>query len=57
MQLQLFVPENLDETDKWVSRLNKLAADMDETASSLHPSAWPETLGALNAKWKTEAAK
>lgn len=30
--------------DRWVARVNKSAREMDETAASLHPSAWREAL-------------
>lgn len=55
MQLQLFIAQSHDEADKWVSRLNRLSAEMDETAATLHPSAWSEALAPLNEKWKKEA--
>jgi hypothetical protein len=39
-------------TAKWVSRLNKLAREMDELAATLHPSAWHEALAPYCAKYK-----
>lgn len=70
LQLQLFgkTSENeernhcfdgdcIEETTKWVERLNGLAAEMDATATSLHISAWPEVLREQNTRYKELAAK
>lgn len=44
-------------TDKWVKKLNKLAAEIDEIATTTHPSAWPEQMGDLPEKWKKLAVE
>lgn len=31
-------------TDAWVAKVNRLAAEIDANAASLHPSAWAEAL-------------
>ncbi len=41
-----------DEITRWVQRLNKLGAEMDEWAASMHPSAWHEEFAAQRDKWK-----
>jgi hypothetical protein len=43
-------------TEQWVSRLNKLARQMDGTAASLHPSAWTEALAPLRKEYARLAA-
>lgn len=30
--------------ERWVARVNRAGAEMDETAAAMHPSAWPEAL-------------
>lgn len=35
----------------WLRRLNRLGAELDEQAASLHPSAWREQLGPIRARW------
>lgn len=30
--------------DAWVSKVNRMAAEIDAAAASMHPSAWPEAL-------------
>jgi hypothetical protein len=45
-----------DRTEEWVRKLNTLAREMDETAQSLHPSAWPEALGPMNDRYRRLAA-
>lgn len=47
----------MDETEAWVSKLNALARKLDEDASALHPSAWPEALKADTERWKQLAAE
>lgn len=43
-------------TDRWVARVNKAAREIDETAASIHPSAWPETLQHQREAFKKLAA-
>lgn len=38
-------PAPVEETDRWVQRVTTLAREIDDTAASLHPSAWREVLG------------
>ncbi len=47
----------MPDVEKWVSRINRLAREIDELAATIHPSAWPEALRELNEKWKKEAKK
>lgn len=42
---------------RWVARLNRLAAEMDALAASLHPSAWDEQLAGLRAEYRALAAQ
>lgn len=35
-----------DAVDAWVRRVNQLARSLDEAGAAIHPSAWPEALGA-----------
>lgn len=44
-------------TEQWVKRLNKLAEEMDETAASLHPSAWHEALAPMREEYERLAKK
>jgi hypothetical protein len=44
-------------TDEWVRRLNKLAAEMDETCNMAHPSAWPEMTKEKRERWHRLAAQ
>jgi hypothetical protein len=39
----------------WLRSLNRLAAELDECAASLHPSVWREQLGPMNARWRALA--
>lgn len=39
-------------TEDWVRRLNKLGRELDASAASMHPSAWPEALKRDREKWK-----
>lgn len=42
-------------TDRWVARCNAMARELDDTADSIHPSAWPEALKALQEKYRKVA--
>ncbi len=42
--------------DEWVCKLNKLGAEIDDLASSIHPSAWAEQLFDLRARYRKLAA-
>lgn len=42
--------------DAWVRKLNRLAAELEAEANSMHPSAWDEVLRDRNAKWRRIAA-
>lgn len=44
-------------TADWVCRLNKLGGEIDETADSVHPSAWQEVLEPLWEKYRALAAQ
>lgn len=33
-----------DDTDRWVRQVNEAARRLEEAASTIHPSAWPEAL-------------
>ena len=48
-------PESEDPELTWLRRLNRLAAEIDEQAASLHPSAWSEQLGPMSARWRALA--
>lgn len=45
-----------DPVAAWVSRVNRLAAEIDATAASLHPSAWPEALAPDSERFRRLAA-
>lgn len=47
--------ESEDAELTWLRRLNRLAAELDEQAASLHPSAWREQLGPMTARWRALA--
>ena len=36
----------------WVSKLNRMAADIEANATAMHPSAWPEALAADHAHFR-----
>lgn len=38
--------------DAWVHRLNRLGADLDDEALSMHPAAWHEALSDRIVRWK-----
>ncbi len=42
---------NQAKTDKWVAGLNRLGREMDEAATTMHPSAWHEQLAPDREKW------
>ena len=42
--------------DKWVKRINALAKEIDDTAASVHPSAWKEALAPLAEKYAAACA-
>lgn len=44
-------------TEEWVHRLNTLAAKIEETAASLHPSAWHEQLADLHQAYRELASQ
>lgn len=45
------------DTDTWVRNVNKLAAEIDEAAASLHPSAWAEQLAPLHDRYRKVAGQ
>lgn len=49
-------PASVDSTAAWVAKVNALAAEVDETAASLHPSAWQEQLAGLHDRYRRLAA-
>lgn len=42
--------------DAWVKRINALAKEIDDTAASVHPSAWKEALAPLAEKYAAACA-
>lgn len=44
-------------TDRWVAKINRLAAEIDDTAAAMHPSAWPEQLAPQLEQFKQLAQK
>jgi hypothetical protein len=45
------------EMASWVRRLHEIGDKMDETALSMHPSAWHEALKQDREKWQKVAAE
>ena len=43
--------------EKWVSQVNALARDLDESARALHPSVWPEAHAPDMERFKKLAAR
>lgn len=38
--------------DAWVAKINRMAAEIEEDASILHPSAWKEILASDHARFR-----
>ena len=38
--------------DRWVSRCNAMARELDDIAASIHPSVWPEAMKEMSEKFK-----
>ena len=41
--------------EEWVAAVNRLAREMDDKASTIHPSAWAELMKADNEKFRKVA--
>lgn len=50
--LERSAPPDQDAVDKWVQEINALGRKLDEEASAIHPSAWPEALKDDMERWK-----
>jgi hypothetical protein len=46
-----------DPVADWVHKLNKLAAEMDDTAAMIHQSAWPEALRGQSEQYRKLAQR
>lgn len=46
-----------DPLERWVARVNQLGRKIDETAETLHPSAWREILGPMHEQYTKLAGR
>ena len=43
--------------DAWVSKCNRMAAEIESNAAAMHPSVWPEALAADHARFRKLACR
>jgi len=41
-----------DAVDRWVRDLNRMGADLDALAASIHPTAWRDALEPMRRQWE-----